>query len=598
MPLGQSQALTRNFPLYLYGNNCIQNSRYIIGSYPRFATPFEIQRTPIARGAGSTVVNKKEKEKEINFDEVEIMVGSTATGSELEMQNNLERFKNLMSYDNRYLRVMPTGSYVVLHNPSATTGWSLSADGTGLALDTTEFQLDSASLSFNTTVTGANSVNISSTTQTGQNLSTYLSNNTLYLPQFERWVYIPDETEVTNIDIRVGSSNANYYSKTTIITNYEGKALTQGWNYISVPYSSMTTTGTPNNSSLGTYQYVQFNYQSTTGNLTGFRIDGLMLVNDANIRNYRSYRNGEIEVKDNAFRQKAILTSFNLLNYTGYAESTQTETLFSQTGVTTLSNTQTVTLNGNRDLLPTIGMTLNTVTNLSQLKLSNLNNGQFIYFGNTWTAGDTVQVDNLNKFVTRNGNAQDFSNGRLPIFSPGRNKVRMEVIQNSNSVLSYLGYDSESILFTPANAHNLAQSFVAPISGTLTSFSVVTRGFSPAGYNNNIAIRSDISGNPASVLYLDVVPSTLDFQVVNYTINSALSVTAGTTYWIDLTPSSSSTGCWWKRNSTGPYSSGVAKSYNGAAWTTLAGDLAFEAVIEPTPSTNINWNMSYKRLYN
>lgn len=612
-----SLAFDQKLPLYFYGNYCLQNSRYYIASYPRSSTPWDVQRTPIARGIGSTVVNKKEQEKELSISaQIVDLSNLDKPDFNSKSQKMIEEFKRILSYENRYLRIMPHDSYVIIDNPSSLAGWTVSDDGVNLALDTEEFSLDNASIRCDSTVSlsGNHSVILTTSSNIGQDLSVLLnsSNNTLHLPQWEIPVYIPDESEILSIDVRIGSSGSNYYTK-NIITNYEGKALEQGWNYISIPHSGVSIVGTPDNTTMGRYIWLKFNYSSTTPDLTGFRYGGCLLTQDVQVRNYRCYRSGEIDISDSLNVGAGVATpvSFNLVNYTGYGEGTQTETLFNQTGVTTLSNTQTVTLGGNRDLLPTIGMTLNTVTNLSQLKLSNLNNGQFIFFSNTWTAGDTVQVDNLNKAVTRNGNAQDFTNGRLPIFSLGRNKVRMEVIQSNNSVVSQLlqdisyGYGKEDYVGGTTTA--LAQAFTTTSSGVLQSIDILTQG----NFVGTLfcEVRADNAGVPAStVLASSSISSVSDASFSYKTFNFSLSVTTPTKYWIVLYQrgglSSFSNGFWGARNSNVYASNDRATNttFNGGgtgSWTASSGqDHTFNVSIAPTPSTNINWNMSYKRLYN
>ncbi len=618
MPL-ISAHLKDQWPIYIYGNNIIQNSKYFVGTHPRSSTPYDIQRTPIARGDGSTVVNQKPLEKQFELL-CQIYSDNSKTNYKLNTQKILEDFKRIMSFPDRYFRVMPYGSYAIINNPKSISGWSVSDDGVNLGLDTDDFALDTASIKFDSTVSNStnHSVTLSTTTNTAVNLSATLNstNNSLFLPQWEIPISNPDETEIVSIDFKIGSSSSNYYEKTGITKNYENKNLEQLWNYLSIPHSSMTQVGTPNNAALGSYISIKFNYNSTAPNLTGFKFGGLLLTRDADVRNYRCYRVGDIEVESKPRRDVAVELTLKLLNYTGYAEGTQNETLFTANGVTSLSDTKIITLNGNRDLLPVLNLKLNSVTNLNQLKLSNINNNQFIFFANTWAANDSLVIDNLNKSVTRNGQAQDFTNGKLPSFNPGRNKVKLEVIQSNNTVLSYFAYDAESEYDSLGLSINrIAQSFVAPITGTLTQIKLVTRGGNLGKDSTNYAyIASNNSGNPSD--YTGYLTSALAFNssadgtsIVTNTIDLNLAVTSGTTYWIVLTGQTVSDGngniveqggpgCIWKRNSAGPYSSGSAKSQAGFTWSNVTGDFAFETTFAQAPSTNIDWNVQYKRLYN
>lgn len=90
----------------------------------------------------------------------------------------------------------------------------------------------------------------------GANPSTgYLENSTMTVvdltqnyannADFFFQVYIPDVTVITSISFRVGSSSANYWKQDTITTDAMGNAFVNGWNLIKVPFTSVTTVGTP-----------------------------------------------------------------------------------------------------------------------------------------------------------------------------------------------------------------------------------------------------------------------------------------------------------------------------------------------------------------
>lgn len=59
------------------------------------------------------------------------------------------------------------------------------------------------------------------------------------------WIYIPDVTATTAVELRFGSSASNYYKLSGINTDAFGNSWVNGWNLIKVPFTSVTTVGTP-----------------------------------------------------------------------------------------------------------------------------------------------------------------------------------------------------------------------------------------------------------------------------------------------------------------------------------------------------------------
>ena len=76
------------------------------------------------------------------------------------------------------------------------------------------------------------------------------------------WIYIPDVTAVTAVELRFGSSASNYYVLSAINTDFLGNSWVNGWNCIKVPFTGITTVGTPVISKIN-YIRVTFTYNST-----------------------------------------------------------------------------------------------------------------------------------------------------------------------------------------------------------------------------------------------------------------------------------------------------------------------------------------------
>ena len=91
---------------------------------------------------------------------------------------------------------------------------------------------------------------------------------------FLRGVYINDTTNLTNFILRIGSSSSNYY-QVTVTTDHSGNTLVNGYNSLRFPFSSKSTTGTPDNSSI---TYVALYMTKSSGKSDdSYRFDDLSL---------------------------------------------------------------------------------------------------------------------------------------------------------------------------------------------------------------------------------------------------------------------------------------------------------------------------------
>lgn len=107
--------------------------------------------------------------------------------------------------------------------------------------------------------TGASSTGyLENSTMTAVNLTQNYQNNA----NFFFWIYIPDVTATTAVELRIGSSSANYYRQSGIITTATGGAFANGWNLISVAWPTMAIVGSPNVAVIN-YIRVTFTYNGT-----------------------------------------------------------------------------------------------------------------------------------------------------------------------------------------------------------------------------------------------------------------------------------------------------------------------------------------------
>lgn len=584
--------------LYIYGNNNLQNLRFQTDQDTgRDASSYDVQRSPKARGIGTVPIN-------FRIDEKAIAIRGGITDPDQRnpnLQRHIDDLKYIFSRNDRLFRTIP--EYIILMKPPHTglDSWSVADDASALSLDNEEFQLERNSLKF--TINPATSANTYATIVNSSLPAVNLSSKVVSgvrTGNIEQWVYIPDRTNIDSVEIRFGSSAANYYSA-TFTSNYEGKGIENGWNLFSKPWKDWTVTGTPVTSSL-TYLRAQFNLSNVAATQTAYRIDGMLWVNEDKVRNFAAYRVGGVSIPMEYKRQHATTFSLTLINYKGLATATHDVTVFSQTGVTSISNTQTFELAGAVDLLPVINVKFNAVTNLNQFKITNETTGEYIYFDDTFAINDEILIDNYNQVVTRNGVNLQFKGGKLLSFPKGVNKLKAEVIQNNNLTLDYTsGYDTESYLDGSTN-NRLAQSFTPSVSGSLVELALMIRGESPGAGTVKWSLQSDSGSDTPSgtILRNGTFNNTLnylnDLRTLTFT---PINVTNGTKYWLVIQTDASSfyDSTYWKRFSANTYASGSAKSYNGSTWSAVSGDFAFKAQIGQTPSTNFDWSLKYKPLY-
>lgn len=88
-------------------------------------------------------------------------------------------------------------------------------------------------------------------------------------------IYLPAAlaATLTSIQLKWGSSAANYYSK-TVTSPADGNAWKEGWNIVEFAWDSATTTGTPD-ASLISYSAITLNYTAPTADAVGVRVSKL-----------------------------------------------------------------------------------------------------------------------------------------------------------------------------------------------------------------------------------------------------------------------------------------------------------------------------------
>lgn len=146
-------------------------------------------------------------------------------------------------------------SPTTLCDTSTTTGWTATSGAASLELDSTNYVAGGGALQFNLSAS-VSSGYIENSTLTPIDLDDWANVSTLFM-----WVYLPDGSDITSVNLRWGSSSSNYYNYTAT-TNQQGNAFTDGWNLLAFPWVSATTVGTPDTEAID-YSRVTFAYDST-----------------------------------------------------------------------------------------------------------------------------------------------------------------------------------------------------------------------------------------------------------------------------------------------------------------------------------------------
>lgn len=156
-------------------------------------------------------------------------------------------------------------SPVTLCDTSTIIGWAATTGASSITLDSTNSIAGGGALVLNL-IAGSSSGYIENSSLQAVDLTSYVNIATMFM-----WVFLPTGSAITSVNLRWGSSSANYYSSTATVTQ-QGYSFQNGWNLLAFPWISATKTGTPVNASY-TYSRVTFNYNSILQ--TGVKVDNI-----------------------------------------------------------------------------------------------------------------------------------------------------------------------------------------------------------------------------------------------------------------------------------------------------------------------------------
>ncbi len=154
---------------------------------------------------------------------------------------------------------------VILDPMNSTDGWTAGGSASGLAVDSTNYFYPSASLRFN--LAGASTGTLSKTESNPADLTIYDGVGVAFLA-----IYAPSVTNLTNIELRLGSSATNY-SSVTATSSFLGAWIANEWLLVAFDQALAVDTGSPDWSAI---DYVDV-LVTTTGSITNFRVGGLFL---------------------------------------------------------------------------------------------------------------------------------------------------------------------------------------------------------------------------------------------------------------------------------------------------------------------------------
>lgn len=162
---------------------------------------------------------------------------------------------------------LPAG--IILNQVSSITDngtWTVGGGASNLRVDNQNYVTGGGALTVDL-LAGSPSGFIETSDMQPQDLSDHLNQATEFL-----YSYFPTASSISSVELRWGSSAADYYSSTASVTQMN-TVFQNGWNLLSYLWSSATVTGAPDPSSI-TYLRVTWNYDMTLQ--TGVKANNLV----------------------------------------------------------------------------------------------------------------------------------------------------------------------------------------------------------------------------------------------------------------------------------------------------------------------------------
>jgi hypothetical protein len=502
--------------LVLYGAyNLSQEKVSLNAGNPRTMPTHNLERNSVARRDGTIALSTNFEEKEFEFTgRVKKPAGHTP-----EFKDILNEFKNVFNVGNRYLRI--TRNWKLITNADSTSNWNLGGDGANLTTDSHTYMISNAALKFDIDVStsGNNYVTVTNTSLGNIDLEDEEEQGSI-----EFWMYIPDNDELTDLDFKIGSDSSNYYYTNDIPTNYEGRVLENGWNYISIDWSDVTGwEGNPDASSIDWVQ-IQLNYSSNQIDRYGFLINGLVWVDDNDTINYPNVTAIDLEMDEEAGFTTYQPFSISMISTDGIGKSTHSVTIQELTGQTAIINDFNIDFRGTYKPLPRINIDLTSVSDINGITYRNETSNEALTISTTFAADDSISIDTENLSVLRNGSAIDYT-GVFPEHVVGNNNIQLSFPNSTFGSINQTDYDTTYISL---DDYAVVQSFQAPETGVLNSIEVYMKSVP----NNSIKVHiyNESGGEPNNKIFDRFFSSNTVYEWHEFNVN--LNVTSGNTYYL------------------------------------------------------------------
>ncbi len=214
----------------------------------------------------------------------------------------------------------------------ASANWTAFGDAENVAKDDADFIKGAGSLKWDIDSSGGTTAGLENSSVNSLDISDFLGGTS----SFFIYAKINSTTNLTNYKLRFGSSSSVYHEK-TVTTQHDGTAFVAGWNLLRFEISSLTDTGTPDDTAI-TY-FAPF-MTKTSGKVseTDYKFDWLILKKGVitNVQYYTKYgwQSSAAAYKENSTAADDLLVAdtdeYNLIVAEGRVEAAQETDLSEQ----------------------------------------------------------------------------------------------------------------------------------------------------------------------------------------------------------------------------------------------------------------------------
>ena len=513
--------------------------------------------------------------------------------SSLPLTDVIDEYKQAFNENDRYFRI--SRNWQEVFDFETATDWTASLDAENMSTSSVNYQYGTKSVTFDVDVSNGadNQAVISNGSLTVKDLSTVDETG-----NFEFWIYIPNVYYITGVTFGIGNDASNTW-EATVSSQYDNKPLQNGWNYISIPWESMTETGTVNPATLDFCAFI-LDYSSAQTDMQEVAVSAVVWQDDTETRNYPCYSEG-LTTDEAPYNIDFTNFSVRLLNYTGLSESTNVESLLSADDYTNGTVDIPLEIAGTGLQYPNISIAYTTASNLDTIVLSNLSTNTSVTLDVGTVSGDILAVNTKGKVATKNGSVVDY-NYVMPIFNKGVNILRLQ--HNSDTPEVFAQTSGTDVI---ADGFHVALPFTPTVNSTVSSLQILNRRNPGASISRLIiSVWSDVSSKPGALLaYLSGTPNSgTDFAYSTYT--GSYAVTGSTQYWLVFDKSKTFISGGTNQISdvggvTSPnHSPKLRRGLVTSSWSTDAeinGDLAYSLMLNPVLTIDYDVDITNKTLY-